>query len=107
MIKDTQTDKTLIEIPKDLLNTDWNRISGHAAIKIITSRFSWIDEETFRIVNEANLDCIFKIKKIETQVASIVFEQEPQYELELVSCVKVDNLTLNVNTRDVPHVTKH
>ena len=50
-----------MEIPKDLLSTSWKNSSNLESLKIICSRFLWISDRKFRIVNQANLDCIFEI----------------------------------------------
>lgn len=60
-IKEAKTQRIFLNIPRDLLNTDWNKMSGEAAIKIITSRFMWLSDDTFRIIMQGDLDCMFKL----------------------------------------------
>lgn len=50
-----------MRIPKDLIDTKWNGMGGEKAIQLIASRFKWISEDSFRIINESNMDCIFQI----------------------------------------------
>jgi len=80
-----------MNIPNDLLSTEWNKISGENALKIITSRIKWEDEDVLRIVNAANLDCLFKLSSTDPTDQDI----DARY-LKLISCVKVDNLFINM-----------
>ena len=72
--------------PKDLVNTMWNGKSGLTSVLILGSRFKWMSEKTFRIVNRSNLDCLFEMCTTDPDDASI----EARY-LKLKSVVKVDN----------------
>ena len=94
-IKDVRSLDVILTIPKDMLDTDWKQISGEEAIKIITSRFCWIDDYTFRVINDADLDCIFEIRQDEQKDPSDPKRTVLVNYLELISVVKVDNLHTN------------
>ena len=91
VIKNTKTQHIYMNIPSDLLSVEWNKISGENAFKIITSRIKWEDENVLRIVNAANLDCIFQLSSTDPSDQDI----DARY-LKLISCVKVDNLFINM-----------
>ena len=61
MIREVDGQKLYMNIPKDLLKTQWRGQSGWKAIQIIVSRFQWVTESVIRFVNESNLDCLLEI----------------------------------------------
>ena len=103
VIKEMRTQHIYINIPRDLLNTDWGTMTGESAIKIITSRFMWLSDDSFRIIMEGNLDCIFKFEDLGEDKKGN--DRKPV--MKLISCAKVDNLFVNMNKRDSPHVILH
>jgi len=48
-----------MKIPNDLLSLEWSSLKGENALKMILSRFKWEEEDVIRILNRANLDCLF------------------------------------------------
>ena len=50
-----------MEIPKDLIDTAWNKMEGEFALKLILSRIRWKTDRIIHIVNASNLDCYFEL----------------------------------------------
>ena len=48
-----------MNIPSDMLSIYWEFLDKNQSAKLIASRFKWIDEKVFRIVNQSNVDCLF------------------------------------------------
>jgi hypothetical protein len=99
VIRNTETQHIYMNIPNDLISTKWNEITGENAFKIITSRIKWSSENVLRVVNAANLDCLFQLSTTDPTDQNI----DARY-LKLISCVKVDNLFVNMKQRDEPHI---
>lgn len=109
LIRHSATQHIYMKIPRDLIDTTWNGMGGEKAIQMIASRFKWISEDSFRIINESNMDCIFEICSSEESAisaeASLDADQaaaERRY-LKLVSCVKLDNRFENQKKLDARH----
>ena len=98
-IKETETQFVYFNFPKDLIDTLWNGQSGHTAVTLISSRFKWITEKTFKIVNKSNLDCLFEICSKDPLDRTL----EARY-LKLISVAKVDNLHQNTEKLDAAHL---
>ena len=98
-IKETETQFVYFNFPKDLIDTLWNGQSGHMAVALLSSRFKWITEKSFRIVNKSNLDCLFEICSKDPEDRSI----DARY-LKLISVAKVDNLHQNTERLDAAHL---
>jgi len=64
----------------------WNAKSGLTAVKILGSRFKWMSEKRFRIINQTNLDCLFELCSTDPEDRSL----EDRY-LKLISVAKIDN----------------
>lgn len=72
IIRRTKNEKTYLRIPSDLISACMP--GGHRGeqVKVLCSRICWSDNRQLRIINKANLDCIFDIveeplKKGETE----------------------------------------
>ena len=50
-----------MNIPSDLLSISWNYLDEKKAVRLISSRFKWVDEKVFRIINQSNVDCLFEM----------------------------------------------
>ena len=88
-----------MNIPNDLLSTEWEYLEEEKAIALIYSRFKWESERTFRIVNSSNLDCLFLMEEGDRED-----EDFDSRKLTLISVVKVDNLHENKTKLDSPHL---
>ena len=94
-IIESKTRHIYMNIPSDLLSTYWNFLDKKQAISLIASRFKWVDEKVFRIINQSNVDCLFEM------VSTDPTDQDPsQRSLKLLSAVKIDNLRENQDTLD-------
>ena len=72
------------------MSTNWNTLEGESALQLICSRFKWESESVFRVINQSNIDCLFKIcSKDKTD------SDRSKRCIKLLSCVKVDNLYEN------------
>ena len=91
-----------MNIPSDLINTEWKQQTGEYAIKIIGSRFMWLSEDSFKICNEENIDCIFQMCTSDPTDCDMA----KRY-CKLISAVKIDNLHANTNHIDSPHLMMH
>ena len=95
MIKECKTQHIYLKIPIEQISTKWKEDTSPDAIKILFSRFRWLTDRRFRIVNEDNLDCLF-----EMQGGKYVTVEERS--IKLLSVVKVDNLHENMTKLDSP-----
>ena len=98
-IKETQTQFVYFYFPKDLINIVWEGLSSKTAVSLLASRFKWISEKSFRIVNKSNLDCLFEICSNDPLDQNI----ESRF-LRLISVAKVDNMHQNSVTLDSKHL---
>ena len=62
---------------------------------MICSRFKWVSDRSFRIINLANQDCIFEMCEEEVS-------KKPY--LKLLSVAKIDNLNENQMKTDSAHL---
>ena len=67
--------------------------TGRVAVAIYASRINFIDDEHIKVINENQLECIFKI----------IPDEKGNY-IELKSAVHIDNLAANTNSLDCPHL---
>ena len=60
-IRECRNQHIYMVIPKDLIDTAWNKMEGELALKIILSRIRWKTDRIIHIINASNLDCYFEI----------------------------------------------
>lgn len=101
IIRNTKDDSIYMRIPEDLISTDIEQ-QGHRGekVKLACSRICWYTESNdqryrLRIINKANLDCIFEIENQENDKAP---------KLKLISAVKIDNVIENVEKLTSNHL---
>ena len=99
VIKESKNQFVYYTFPRDLINTLWNNNSGEKALKIIASRFKWQEEHVIRIINRSNIDCIFELTSTDP-----TDQDKSQRYLKLISSVKIDNLHVNTQNLDSPHL---
>ena len=91
-----------MEIPKDLIDTAWNKMQGEFALKLILSRIKWKTDRIIHIVNASNLDCYFELCTSDPE------DKDPTKRyLQLLSAVKIDNEFENMKQMDSPHMIDH
>ena len=91
-----------MEIPKDLVDTAWNKMSGEFALKLSLSRVKWKTDRIIHIVNASNLDCYFELCSTDPSDS----DPTKRY-LKLLSAVKIDNEYENMTKMDSPHMMDH
>ena len=82
-VKNTKTGIWRCMIPKNILDINKYKESGNG-LRIAASRICFLANDTIRIVNEFELDCIYRID-------GLLDDHEKLCELKLVSYVKIDN----------------
>lgn len=88
-----------MEIPKDLIDTAWNKMEGEFALKLILSRIKWKGDRIIHIINASNIDCYFELSSTDPS------DQDPTKRyLKLLSAVKIDNEFENMKQLDSPHM---
>ena len=60
-IRDAKSQFIYYYLPKDFINTIWNKMAEQNSVKIIASRFKWVTDKVFCIINRSNLNCLFEI----------------------------------------------
>ena len=90
-----------MELPDDMITTEWAGRQLETALDLIFSRLKWEPDENerrLRIVTKNNLDCILEMRSYDDQ------DLDPsQRYLKLLSVCKIDNLHTNLVKRDSPH----
>ena len=96
----TETQEVYMELPSDMITTEWAGRQEEVALDLIFSRIKWEqhdNERRLRIVTQNNLDCIFEMRTTDQQD----LDQSQRY-LKLLSVCKVDNLHQNSVQLDSP-----
>ena len=95
VIRECETQDIFLKISKDMIRTESSisEASGREAVAIYASRINFVDDDHIKIINENQLECIFKI----------IPDDNGNY-IELRSSVHIDNLAANTKSLDCPHL---
>ena len=84
------------------VQSETSEASGREQVAIYASRINFIDEDHIKVINENQLECIFKIQPHDEQ--KVILDDEEEGSLVLKSTVHIDNLATNAKSLDCPHL---
>ena len=98
VIRKTETQEIVFHIPNDLINLKKSNTEGggRMGVAIYASRINFVSEDMIKIINDNQLECLFKIEAPTDGTKGT---------LVLKSAVKMDNIASNFTTLDGPHLT--
>jgi len=98
VVRQTSTQEVYLELPTDLINTDWSGVSERMSIHMIFTHLKWESETSIRIVTQSRLDCILQMQ---------CHEDPLQRSFKLLSLSKIDNLFTDQVRMDSHHSLVH